>query len=334
MIFPKEYKILKSNIFFENNFSIVPIRYEDRFDIMKWRNEQIYHLRQNEPLTVENQEHYFKNIISKLFTETKPNQLLFSFLRDNVCIGYGGLVHINWEDKNAEISFVMNTSLEDKYFIQFWESYLTLLKPVAFKELYLHKIYTYAFDLRPRLYVALINSGFVEESRLIDHSFVGNKYFDVLYHSCINPIHDLRFRKAKIDDIELIFNWANDPVVRKAALNSEIIKWETHQKWFERKIIDDNCIIYIFHNKLNTPIGQVRIENEKNEWFIDYSIDRSFRGIGLGKDLIKQTIDKHGGKSFRALVKLDNLPSLNVFQKLGFKEMSRSNSFINFILKT
>jgi CMP-N-acetylneuraminic acid synthetase len=50
----KEYKILEQQVFSKDNYSLVPIRFEDRFDIMKWRNEQIYHLRQDRPLTKKN----------------------------------------------------------------------------------------------------------------------------------------------------------------------------------------------------------------------------------------------------------------------------------------
>jgi hypothetical protein len=48
----------------------------------------------------------------KLFQLQKPNQILFSFLEENKCIGYGGLVHINWNDINGEISFIIDTKLE------------------------------------------------------------------------------------------------------------------------------------------------------------------------------------------------------------------------------
>ena len=102
---PSEYICLKNQSYEQNGFSIVPIRYEDRLEIMKWRNDQIYHLRQDKPLTEKDQNLYFKNTIAKLFQKENPNQILFSFLRENICIGYGGLVHINWIDKNAEISF-------------------------------------------------------------------------------------------------------------------------------------------------------------------------------------------------------------------------------------
>ena len=84
---------------------------------MKWRNEQIYHLRQSELLTEESQERYFQDIVSKLFNQKEPDQLLFSFLKNDKIIGYGGLVHINWTDRNAEISFIMDTNEEKNIFI-------------------------------------------------------------------------------------------------------------------------------------------------------------------------------------------------------------------------
>ena len=178
----KTYLALKKNIFSIDDFSIIPIRYEDRFEIMKWRNEQVYHLRQDELLTVENQEKYFTEIIPGLFELKQPDQLLFSFLENEICIGYGGLVKINWLDKNAEISFIINTELEKNNFGEYWRIFLTLIEEIAFKEINLHKIYTYAFDLRPHLYEVLTNSGYIEEARLKEHCLFQNNYIDILIH--------------------------------------------------------------------------------------------------------------------------------------------------------
>ena len=180
------YKALNKQEYSNNEFSIVPIRYEDRMDIMKWRNEQVYHLRQDKPLTKTNQENYFKKVVNKLFDEEKPNQLLFSYLQDDLCIGYGGLVHINWIDKNAEISFVMETKLEKEHFSKHWKMFLKLIEQVAFKEVKLYKIFTFAFDLRPKLYLALEESGYKLEARLGDHCIIDEKYMDVVIHSKVN----------------------------------------------------------------------------------------------------------------------------------------------------
>ncbi|MEQ6121655.1 GNAT family N-acetyltransferase [Reichenbachiella sp. MALMAid0571] len=179
----KGYKILKRQKFVSGDYSIVPIRLDDRYDVMKWRNEQIYHLRQNRPLTKKDQDYYFKNVLSKLFEEVRPNQALFSYLQKDTCIGYGGLVHINWIDKNAEISFIMDTELEKKSFHSNWTKFLSLIEEVAFKDLNLHKIYVYAFDLRPHLYKALEQNKYFPDARLKEHCFFNNKYIDVVIFS-------------------------------------------------------------------------------------------------------------------------------------------------------
>lgn len=180
------YKVLSKQVFQKDTYSLVPIRYEDRFDIMKWRNEQVYHLRQKDLLTIDTQNQYFNNIIANLFKQKRPDQILFSFLENNLCVGYGGLVHINWEDKNAEISFIMKTDLEENNFDKYWIQFLDLIEKAAFNELKFHKIYTYAFDLRPHLYKVLIKSGYQEEARLKEHCFYQGNYLDILIHTKVN----------------------------------------------------------------------------------------------------------------------------------------------------
>lgn len=182
----KNYNCLHTQIFSIDDCQIEPIRFEDRIDIMNWRNEQIYHLRQAKPLTLTDQENYFSNTINQLFEQKNPSQILFSYLQNGVCIGYGGLVHINWIDKNAEISFIMNTSLEENFFAFHWAMYLDLIEQVAFKELKLHKIFTYAFDIRKHLYEAIEAKNYKKEAVLPQHCLFNGKFIDVIIHSKIN----------------------------------------------------------------------------------------------------------------------------------------------------
>lgn len=181
------YKAIQQQICSTDRYAIVPIRYEDRMDILQWRNEQVYHLRQEKPLAKADQDTYFKTVVNALFDQEQPSQLLFSFLEDEVCIGYGGLVHINWIDKNAEISFIMNTQLEKDYFSKYWKIFLQLIEQVAFEELVFHKISTYAYDLRPHLYAPIEDAGFVKEATLKEHYLFNGDYKDVIIHSKFNP---------------------------------------------------------------------------------------------------------------------------------------------------
>lgn len=182
----RKYASLKIQELSYKEYSIVPIRACDKYTIMDMRNAQIFHLRQKEPLTETQQDNYFLKVIDPLFNEEKPKQLLFSFLYNKECIGYGGLVHINWVDKHAEISFIIKPELEDLYFSICWRSFLHMIKQVSFEDIYLHKIFTYAFDLRPHLYEAVEAAGFYEEARLKEHCLFEGKFIDVVIHSHIN----------------------------------------------------------------------------------------------------------------------------------------------------
>lgn len=312
-----KYKILNQQKWADGEYTIVPIRFKDRYKIMQWRNEQIYHLRQSEPLTPEMQDAYFENVVSKLFDLEQPDQILFSLLKGDQSIGYGGLVHINWVDKNAEVSFVMNTSLEEKHFVELWVVFLQLIEKVAFNELKLHKIFTYAFDLRPKLYEALFLVSFKEEARLKKHVIIENTYYDVLIHSKHRSAHELTLRPAKKDDALMIFNWANDEDVRNNALNSNKIQWTDHLLWFDRVLHDPKKCIFIFYLAEN-PVGQIRIEKGSDEWRIDYSVNKNNRGKGIGKKMIDKLLATFPDRTFFGEVKSTNIPSQKVFTKCGF----------------
>jgi RimJ/RimL family protein N-acetyltransferase len=317
-MFPSKYKVLKNNFIENGKFSLVPIRYNDRLDIMRWRNEQIFHLRQQKPLTEEDQNSYFDNVVSKLFEEDKPRQILFSYLEDGKCIGYGGLVHINWVDKNAEISFIMDSALESTSFHDYWRIYLNLLEQVAFHEISLHKIYTYAFDLRPHLYEAIEAVGYTKEAVLKEHCLFNEEYKDVIIHSKRNDV--IVLREASIKDKQLIFEWVNDEETRKNSFNNSKIDFSEHSKWYESKIKNEEYFFYIGEVE-NRPIGLVRFERKESEAVIGVLLDKNFRGKGIAPILIKKACDifkSNNLSDISAYIKEENVASIKSFKKAGF----------------
>lgn len=324
------YKCLSKQEFTQGKYKLVPIRDEDKYAIMQWRNEQIDILRQKEPLTKEKQEWYFSNVVDKLFEQETPNQLLFSFLENEILIGYGGLVHIDWESKNAEISFITATERnEDKnQFTNDWNSYLNVLKKVADLDLGFNKIYTYAYDIRPRLFQVLISSNFVEEARLKDHISIDNKLHDVVIHSCF--FESISFRMANEGDLLMYFNWVNDDEVRQNSFNSAKIELEDHKKWFTNKINDSKSLMLIAYLK-NIPVGQVRFDETQHPDFeIDFSIEKKWRGKGIGAKILRAgTLELINKKPFfnRIIgkVKVDNISSGKSFINAGFKQSVKAN---------
>ncbi len=331
------YKVLNTQCFKNGAFSIVPIRFEDRWDIMKWRNEQIYHLRQARTLTEEDQNAYFVNVVSKLFDQEKPNQILFSFLKGEECIGYGGLVHINWIDKNAEISFIMNTALEDEYFEDLWSKYLELIEQLAFQEICLHKIYTYAFDIRPKLYTVLEKNGFFHEATYKEHVLYNGQMINALVHSKINS--GIELFDTSLAELYITYKWANDTVIRAHSFSKEKISFDSHKEWFINKLNSPFCKYYIMKKGVQ-PIGSIRLDlNEsKTEGLISFLIDSENHGKRLGTQiliLLETKLIEQGdiGLTLLAQVQSSNIASIKIFRNLGYTEKVDSPEIHRFIKK-
>lgn len=185
----RKYKCLSNTEWSSNGYKLVPIRTEDKYEILNWRNSQIEILRQKEEVSKEQQDIYFANVVDKLFEEKLPKQLLFSFLHNGILIGYGGLVHIDWESKNAEISFLLynNNDFQSKF-----SEFMRIIFVISFEELKLIKIHTtvYNIEARKRYIEVIENLNFVKEAILKNHIFIENKYYDVLIYSYFIKTHE------------------------------------------------------------------------------------------------------------------------------------------------
>lgn len=168
-------------------YSLVPIREEDMLSIMEWRNAQIDILRQKEKLTPQMQKKYFQEILKPSFQHPQPRQILFSFLKGDQLIGYGGLTHIDWNAARGEISFLLETERTKNLetYNKDFSIFLGLLKKVAFKDFQLNRIFAETFDIRPYHVEILVQNGFVYEGRLREHVRLGERYVDSLIHSCL-----------------------------------------------------------------------------------------------------------------------------------------------------
>ena len=138
-------------------------------------------------------------------------------------------------------------------------------------------------------------------------------------------------RKANEEDVMLYFNWANDVAVRQNAISTEPILLENHQKWFFSRLERLSTSMYIFE-KENTVFGQVRFDIEGDSAIIDYSIDKKYRGQGLGSKILELAIDifkkEFTGdyKNITGTVKESNIPSAKVFERLDFELKARQTS--------
>jgi len=142
----------------------------------------------------------------------------------------------------------------------------------------------------------------------------------------------MELMEAKYENAKLLFNWVNDPVMRKNSFNSAIIKWEDHLTWFVKKLEDVNTKIYIAFFK-DMPCGQIRFDKKDTNAYIDFYIDSEFRGKGLGIKLLIQGCERifYEWSKIRSVVgevKKNNISSRKSFLKAGFDELENENFIV------
>ncbi len=133
---------------------------------------------------------------------------------------------------------------------------------------------------------------------------------------------NLKIRKAKLDDIDILFEWANDEYTRNNSFNTELIKWSNHKKWYYQKFNNPNSFIFIICSMENKPIGVVRIEKKINESVIGITLSSEFRGKGLGSKIIMlgcKEFWKTNGNDITAYIKKTNIASIRSFEKAAFQ---------------
>jgi RimJ/RimL family protein N-acetyltransferase len=326
------YKVLPKSERISGNFEIRVLRKQDIYEIMEWRNEQIQFLRQSTKLTKEDQKKYYESIIEPSFSCNKPDLILFSFLKEGKLVGYGGLVHINWTDRTAEISFLIKTSLSEKYFSKFWNIFLNLIETVAFEELYLDKLFTYSYNIRPQLYPILESNGYSREARLkMQHQIYGFGYVDGIYHSKFSK-RLFNLREANINDMDLLYSWRNENSAKTNSFSNNEFSIESHKKWYQEKLNSPRTKLFILEFN-QTPTGQIRVEDVEGYSIINYSIAETYQGRGFGETIIDHLLKMNVIKTnfVIAEVKHSNTKSISIFLKKRFLIKKVSEEKITFI---
>ena len=136
----------------------------------------------------------------------------------------------------------------------------------------------------------------------------------------------LALRQVTEADVELLFRWANDRVVRQNAFTVDPIPYENHVIWFAKMLANPSVKNYVLYETVeNIAVGQIRFSVDEGKALIGYSLDENWRGKGLGSKLIlmgeeKLLQDLADVQVFKAQVKYENTASARVFEKCGYEK--------------
>jgi len=143
------------------------------------------------------------------------------------------------------------------------------------------------------------------------------------------------FRLATMDDMDLIYKWANEPLVRANSFNSEPIPYENHVKWYSALMSDSATNIQLIFISDNKPIGQCRLKVTDGIAEIGYSLDFDSRGRGQSVIMITALTEwlqnnRPDIASIIAKVKPENKASIATFLRCDYTEDTLSSDITDY----
>ncbi len=182
------YHCMQRHYFSKDALIIMPIQPSHIEKVRQWRNAQMDILRQCHVITKSEQVEYYNNIIWPDMKNEHPKNILLSIFENDMLIGYGGLVHIAWEHRRAEVSFLLNpecVSNKERY-TRIFSQYLHLIKKLAFEVLGLEKLCGETYAMRITQITILEATGFIREGVLKKHVVIDGKRVDSVIHGCLS----------------------------------------------------------------------------------------------------------------------------------------------------
>jgi spore coat polysaccharide biosynthesis protein SpsF len=136
----------------------------------------------------------------------------------------------------------------------------------------------------------------------------------------------VRLRPATPDDERRLWEWANDPAVRRFAFSTEAIPYDDHARWFAARLADRGCRLFIVEDRDGQPVGQIRTDRRDGGALeISVSIAEAHRGRGLGTAALRalEREFQRGGETVRLFgrVKGSNAASAAAFRRAGYEPL-------------
>ncbi|MCD8563039.1 MAG: GNAT family N-acetyltransferase, partial [Alphaproteobacteria bacterium] len=107
------------------------------------------------------------------------------------------------------------------------------------------------------------------------------------------------------------------------ARNPATPKPEEHAAWMARTLADAQVLPYIILMD-GLEAGHVRLNNRGAYWEISILIDPAYHGQGVALATLKFLHKLHADKTIRAEVFTDNVGSLALFERAGYKKLQEN----------
>jgi len=126
------------------------------------------------------------------------------------------------------------------------------------------------------------------------------------------------------DDLDYIYNIRNKSEIRKMMFNSKELNYSDHCIYWNILINKVNGLNFVIKsNDVNCGVIKAVEDNDDMAYYIDIFLDPHYQGTGIGQNAVKLYMNSanlnHGYKVI-AQVKPENIGSIRMFSKVGFKQ--------------
>jgi hypothetical protein len=144
-------------------------------------------VRQQAPLTAEQQQRWYEQVVLQAHASADPQMLLVPVLRAGELVAYGGLTNIELVSVRAEVSYLAEPerAVKSEVFREDFGRFLGWLKRLSFAELGLERLFaeTYAFR---EFHIGLPEAvGFQRDGVLRGHVVTGGRRVDSVVHGLL-----------------------------------------------------------------------------------------------------------------------------------------------------
>ena len=125
-------------------------------------------------------------------------------------------------------------------------------------------------------------------------------------------------REVKKSDWKVLLDWRNDKITLQNFFSFDLVSVSDHKEYIKNMITNPNRKLFILeYNEI--LVGTIREDRlDKDEFELSYTIGPTYRGKKIGQILMSLYLIERKG-SFLCEVKEENIPSIKMIEKLGFK---------------
>lgn len=139
-------------------------------------------------------------------------------------------------------------------------------------------------------------------------------------------------RDVTLGDTKMIFEWRNQPHIRKASLHSGPLTWDKHVAYMHHVLNDSENHIWRVYQESGRDLGVANAKRlEDGSWTWGFYIGATSVPKGVGRRMmipfLRQLNNKPGFIGVRAFVLADNYRSLALHKALGFRWVSDQSAF-------